>query len=35
MLNKDFDEIITTFIDQNGTALEIEDKVKLTLLSNK
>ena len=31
----DFDEIIITFIDQNGRPLEIEDKVNLTLLINK
>ena len=33
--NTDFDEIIITFIDQNGRPLEIEDKVNLTLLINK
>ena len=30
-----FDEIITTFTDQNARPLEIEDKVNLTLLINK
>ena len=33
--NTEFDEIIITFTDQNGRALEIEDKVNLTLLINK
>ena len=33
--NTEFDEIIITFTDQNGTPLEIEDKVNLTLLINK
>ena len=33
--NTEFDEIIITFTDQNGTRLEIEDKVNLTLLINK
>ena len=33
--NTDFDEIIITFIDQNGRPLEIEEKVSLTLLINK
>ena len=33
--NRDFAEIIITFTDQNGRALEIEDKVNLTLLINK
>ena len=31
----EFDEIIMTFMDQNGRPLEIEDKVNLTLLINK
>ena len=31
----EFDEIITTFSDQNGSPLETEDKVDLTLLINK
>ena len=30
--NSEFDEIITTFTDQNGRLLEIEDKVNLTLV---
>ena len=34
-LNTEFGEIIITFADQNGRPLEIEDKVKLTLLFNK
>ena len=33
--NIEFDEIITTFTDQNHRPLEIEDKVNLTLLINK
>ena len=33
--NTGFDEIIITFMDQNGRPLEIEDKVHLTLLINK
>ena len=33
--NTKFNEIIITFTDQNGTPLEIEDKVSLTLLINK
>ena len=33
--NTEFDKIITTFTDQNGRPLEIEDKVNLTLLINK
>ena len=33
--NTEFDEIIITFMDQNGRPLEIEDKVNLTLLINK
>ena len=33
--NADFDEIITTFTDQNGGPLKIEDNVNLTLLINK
>ena len=33
--NTEFDEIIITFMDQNGRTLEIEDKVHLTLLINK
>ena len=31
----EFDKVITTFTDQNGRLLEIEDKVNLTLLINK
>ena len=33
--NTDFDEIIITFMHQNGRLLEIEGKVNLTLLINK
>ena len=33
--NAEFDKIITTFTDQNGRPLEIEDKVNLTELINK
>ena len=33
--NTEFDEIIITFMDQNGRPLEIENKVNLTLLINK
>ena len=33
--NTEFDEIIMTFTNQNGRPLEIEDKVNLTLLTNK
>ena len=33
--NKEFDEIIITFTDQNGRPLEIEDKVNLKLLINE
>ena len=33
--NTGFDEIITTFTDQNDRPLKIEDKVNLTLLINK
>ena len=33
--NTAFDEIIITSTDQNGRPLEIEDKVNLTLLTNK
>ena len=33
--NPQFDEIIITFMDQNGRLLEMEDKVNLTLLINK
>ena len=33
--NTEFDEIIKTFMEQNGKPLEIEDKVNLTLLINK
>ena len=33
--NTEFDKVITTFTDQNGRLLEIEDKVNLTLLINK
>ena len=31
----EFDEIMITFMDQNGRPLEVEDKVNLTLLINK
>ena len=30
--NTEFDELIIIFTDQNGSSLEIEDKVNLTLL---
>ena len=33
--NNGFDEIITTFTDQDGRLLKIENKVNLTLLINK
>ena len=33
--NTKFDEIIITFMDQNGRLLEIEDKVNLALLINR
>ena len=33
--NTEFDEIIITFTDQNGRALELEDKVNLTLVIGK
>ena len=33
--NTEFDDITVTFTDQNGTPLETEDKVNLTLLINK
>ena len=33
--NTEFDEIIITFMDQNGRPLEIEDKVNFRLLTNK
>ena len=33
--NIESDEIIITFTNQNGTPLEIEDKVNLSLLFNK
>ena len=33
--NTEFDEIITTFTDQNGGPLDIEDKVNFTLFINK
>ena len=33
--NTEFDEILITFMDQNGRPLETEEKVKLTLLTNK
>ena len=33
--NREFDEIILKFTDQNGRPLKIEDKVNLTLLINK
>ena len=33
--NTEFDEIIITFMDQNGRLLKIEYKVNLTLLNNK
>ena len=32
--NTEFDEIIITFMSQNGRPLEIEDKANLTLLIN-
>ena len=32
--NTVFDEIITTFTDQNGRPLEIDDKLNLALLIN-
>ena len=31
----EFDEIIIKFTDQDGRPLEIDDKVNLTLLTNK
>ena len=31
----EFGEIIVTFTDKNGKSLEVEDKVNLTLLSDK
>ena len=33
--NTEFDEMITTLMDQNGGPLEIEDKVDLALVINK
>ena len=33
--NTEFNEIIITFMDQNGRPLKIEDKINLTLLINK
>ena len=33
--NTEFDEIIITFMDQNGRLLEIEDRISLTLLINE
>ena len=33
--NKEFDEVIITFTDQNGKPLEIEYKINFTLLINK
>ena len=33
--NTEFDEIIITFMAQNGRPLKIEDTVNLTLLNNK
>ena len=33
--NTGFDEIIITFKNQNGRALEIEEKVNLALIINK
>ena len=33
--NTDFDDIIITFLYENGILLEIEDKVNFTLLINK
>ena len=33
--NTEFDEIIIIFTDQNGRALELENKLNLTLLINK
>ena len=33
--NTEFDDIITTFTDWNGTPLDIEDKAGFTLFINK
>ena len=33
--NTEFDHVATTFTNQNGRPLELEDKVNLTLLINK
>ena len=33
--NTEFDEIIITFMGQNGRLLEIEDRISLTLLINE
>ena len=33
--NTEFDQLVITFMDQNGRPLEIGDKVNLTLLINK
>ena len=33
--NREFDEIVITFMDQNGRLLEIEGKINLILLINK
>ena len=33
--NSEFDNIIVTFMDQNSSPLEIEDKISLTLLINR
>ena len=33
--NTEFDEIIITFMDQNGRLLETEDRISLTLLINE
>ena len=33
--NREFDDIIITFTDQNGRLLEIKDKVNLTLIIDK
>ena len=33
--NREFDEIVITFMDQNGRLLEIEGKINLILIINK
>ena len=33
--NSEFDNVIITFMDQNSSPLEIEDKISLTLFINK